>query len=365
MSVSKRNNNTFFKTRHRLALGTCGRIVSITGKYFLLLVFLMYAAVQQQSHAQVASATAVNTFKPTPLAIGDKIPDELWNLPLQVVNHPQGKKTITLSEYRDKLIILDFWATWCGSCIKELPKLNILQRDFQKDVKFLVIGEEDKFKIADAIKRFKIDAPNLLFISSDITLKKVFPHRFVPHEVWVKEEKIAAISSASEISNSNIIQLLNTGRINIKMKKDLMEFDEKKSLSENVDDLGLTPLYHYESILLKRIDGAGRHGSTTEENGSYRMSFINYPLHQLYRAALGISLKESSKITWKLNADTIIPFDPKTTAYCYEIKSLSSTSIPKLKEVMLSDLNRHFRLRVIKEQQGSEDHYVICNEPSH
>src|SRR5690606_34739823 len=45
------------------------------------------------------------------LSIGDTIPDAVWNLPLWVVNHPDGKDTIKLDDYRnEKLLVLDFWA---------------------------------------------------------------------------------------------------------------------------------------------------------------------------------------------------------------------------------------------------------------
>src|SRR5690606_23251256 len=44
------------------------------------------------------------------LRIGDPIPEAGWHMPLPVVNHPKGKDTVTLHDYRDQLIILDFWA---------------------------------------------------------------------------------------------------------------------------------------------------------------------------------------------------------------------------------------------------------------
>src|SRR5690606_33441091 len=79
-----------------------------------------------------------------PLQIGDTIPEALWHLPLQVVNHPEGKDTITLNDYRDtKLIILDFWATWCVPCIKSLGKLDSLQKQFGEELTVLPATYED------------------------------------------------------------------------------------------------------------------------------------------------------------------------------------------------------------------------------
>lgn len=63
-----------------------------------------------------------------PLVIGDSVPDSFWDLPLPVVNHPLGRNTITLREYRGNrpILILDFWATWCAPCVKTFERWNSL-----------------------------------------------------------------------------------------------------------------------------------------------------------------------------------------------------------------------------------------------
>lgn len=237
MSVSKRNNNTILKNCRRLALGACGRVVSITGKYILLPVFLMCAAIQQQGHAQVAPAKAVSNFKPAPLAIGDKIPDELWNLALEVVNHPEGKKTITLSEYKGKLIILDFWATYCSPCIRNFPRLHALQNEFGEKLKVLAVTSEalesiNKFFSTGAGKNYTYANS----VVADEILSDYFPHLGVPYIVWISPKNtVLNTTRTDEVTNDNIQAILENKNTKMATRIDI---DTKRPLflSEHFDD---------------------------------------------------------------------------------------------------------------------------------
>lgn len=40
-----------------------------------------------------------------------------------------GRQTLDLNAYRGRVVVLNFWATWCTPCIEEIPSLNQLQRE--------------------------------------------------------------------------------------------------------------------------------------------------------------------------------------------------------------------------------------------
>ena len=50
----------------------------------------------------------------------------------------EAGNTVTFEKFRGKVVVLNLWATWCPPCIREMPDLDALQRDYQ-DRDFLVV----------------------------------------------------------------------------------------------------------------------------------------------------------------------------------------------------------------------------------
>jgi cytochrome c biogenesis protein CcmG/thiol:disulfide interchange protein DsbE len=53
-------------------------------------------------------------------------------------------RKVTLSEFRGKIVVLNFWATWCKPCISEMPSLVQMQRGMRnKNVVVLAVSIDD------------------------------------------------------------------------------------------------------------------------------------------------------------------------------------------------------------------------------
>ena len=70
---------------------------------------------------------------------------------------PAGEE-ITLADLRGKVVLVNFWATWCGPCEAEMPSLGALQSAFSKDqfevVAVSVDNEEDKGHALEQLQRW-------------------------------------------------------------------------------------------------------------------------------------------------------------------------------------------------------------------
>jgi peroxiredoxin len=74
-----------------------------------------------------------------------------------------GGKKWTLTEQRGKVVVVNFWATWCPPCRKEMPDLETLNKQFKdQGLVILAISDEDAGKVAPFIAEQKVTYPILL-----------------------------------------------------------------------------------------------------------------------------------------------------------------------------------------------------------
>jgi thiol-disulfide isomerase/thioredoxin len=78
-----------------------------------------------------------------------------------------------LSQWQNKVIVLNFWATWCTPCREEIPSFVKLQTDYAaKNVQFIGIAVDEKEKVAAFIKDTPINYPVLMGGYSAMQLSK-------------------------------------------------------------------------------------------------------------------------------------------------------------------------------------------------
>jgi thiol-disulfide isomerase/thioredoxin len=78
------------------------------------------------------------TKAPTPVPASDAAPSAATNLYAQSLNDLAGKPQ-ALSQWKGKPLLVNFWATWCGPCVQEMPELSAMANE-EAGKRFNVIG---------------------------------------------------------------------------------------------------------------------------------------------------------------------------------------------------------------------------------
>lgn len=66
----------------------------------------------------------------------------------------------TLATHQGKILLVNFWATWCAPCVKEMPELSELQKEVQsKGVQIVGIGIDSPSNIKEFLQKYEISYP--------------------------------------------------------------------------------------------------------------------------------------------------------------------------------------------------------------
>lgn len=160
-----------------------------------------------------------NTVKAQNLRVGGIVP----NITLPMLDGTSKK----LSDFRGKFILLDFWASWCAPCVKEIPHLKTIRQEAEaKGVEFVILSFSLDNKAADwknAIVKHGISLPGW-YHASDLlgwgsTAARLFSVTAIPKTILITPEgEAASFTLRGEEMVQNIRRVLNGDRYYEKQK---------------------------------------------------------------------------------------------------------------------------------------------------
>ena len=259
--------------------------------------------------------------QPRPVRIGEQIPPALWEMPLKVVNGPSDKKMLTLNAYKGKLIILNFWATSCGSCIAHMPSNMDLASQFKDDLFYLQVTRQAEGKILDFMSTNKyIRGIKPMSVVEDTVLMRFFPHKLLPHYVWITPDgKLYATTEHGSFNSGDIKKMIERKGIDYTAKIDQ---DVTRPLYLSNEMPANIKAVQYGILIKGRINGIATVKTVREKDGHRSgVLYANQMLFKIY-LDLGKSLIPGfnrKMMIWEVDAFNLNnkPHSSLTDEDCY------------------------------------------------
>lgn len=143
-------------------VGTRGRIISAAASLAVVLPLAIasYHIGDLVPVAGAATPTPVNANAPAP-ATAPAVradPPATTDLPLEVAVAPlkdANGASFKLGDFFGKVMVVNFWATWCGPCRREIPELVQLHKEFHpRGVEMIGLSTEDPDASAEKVRKF-------------------------------------------------------------------------------------------------------------------------------------------------------------------------------------------------------------------
>ncbi|SJN44607.1 Thioredoxin [Sphingobacterium faecium PCAi_F2.5] len=294
------------------------------------------------------SANAQNYIR-----VGQKIQDSILNLNLKVANYDR-KTTISLDDYQDKLVILDYWASWCSSCINTFPKIDSLQREFKDSLHVIFVDVEmrdDEDKISSVFKRVDKYEKSLLMgnipsVYGNKFFAELFDVKSLPHYIWIRSGNVVASTGSEEVTRTNIENILKCKDTTIGLAENGIS-EELPAGRPNQDNLEDSTIRFRSTIKGYEKDSKQNRNNKHMTDGKIDMiSKNNRSILELYSFAYGYKGK-TNQVLLEVNNPRLLLLDNNSSdekmkkLFSYEL-ILPPTTQDSILEIMKTDLVRYF-----------------------
>lgn len=308
-----------------------------------------------------------------------KIGDTLPNLPLTNLYNYKGPEK-NLGDFKGKLLILDFWATWCGPCIAAFPKMEALREKFKGKLQILPVTNDSEQKVKELFTNLKTDQGLDMFsVVADKQIAALFNFNKIPHYVWIDqqgkylgdatqedmtEEKISlAISGKEALSKEATVARSVDGMAPL-MNITIPMIENGEPKSENIDTKILR-----SSTFTRSVEGIGAGLRITKNRFTARNNELGTML--TYVAAFELNDEgglysnqfyffNTNRTIWEVSDKALLDYGPRMSTiivsnspgwkthrdehtFCYELKLGKDTSYKYVAKVALLELNQRFK----------------------
>ncbi len=130
-----------------------------------------------------------------------------------VLQAPDGLP-LDIAVHQGKVVVLEFWATWCKPCIESIPHLNQLAAQFDQDVIFIAVTDEPRATVEPKLDKLNIHS--WIACDTDRSVFKNFNVTGLPHTVIIDADGVVAgITSPHHLTSEKLSRVVRGERAEI------------------------------------------------------------------------------------------------------------------------------------------------------
>ena len=273
------------------------------------------------------------------MIVGEKIPRIIFD---KLYNTAYSK--LDIGKIKDKIVILDFWSTKCGACLKQTPKVAALQKKFKEELVIVMVTAEKKAIVEQFFER----RPELKKLGMPVAYEAGFMDSlmtipYFPYLAWIDQEKVLhRLTDGDDLTASNIKALSEGKSITINTK-DKIEFEYGENLLSSIPEH--IHKVKYSSNVFDSITNSGaRQWRVDFDSERMHILCINLSVYRLYASAYRYKIRFSQR-----PENLIINRSIKIrgeTMYCYELIYLKDRYEDEdAFDIMQQDLDKAFGIK--------------------
>ncbi|MFD2969321.1 TlpA family protein disulfide reductase [Sphingobacterium bambusae] len=320
-------------TNNRTSGILCCILIGLTFLLFTALASAQSTGSKKRGNGQLAGLQ---------LKIGDTVPEQFYSETLQIIDSTGATTSAAIAEWRNKrLVIIDFFGSTCGPCIAWLKKMDSLEIDSRAVI--IPVTSESAEKTQHFLFRHSLKT---FGVYGDSTIRGYFPHIFLPHQVWILDGKVAAISNGSKTDPQSIKAALDDGKLNFQTKTDI-NVDLAKHLASN-------PLIKFDDKLISsfnitsRIEGLNGRGYFQQEGKSI-FYYFNGTINGIVQELAGIPFNQ---ISIAKDASTRLLSPSSSDRYCLQAIRQGKLARDSLGKLLLPEFATQMDLIISHEQRN-------------
>lgn len=233
----------------------------------------------------MCAQTKETEFKP--LSVGDSLPASL----IDEISLISGLDVVSYNS--NGLIILAFIDFRCRSSLSFLSTIDSVVKansDSVRTIVFAVNREEDNMAIRQGTAWKSLQFP--IFTSGRL-MRQLFAFKYVPHLVWIRQQKVVATTSADYFGTENISVALKRDHLDWYHKRDILDYPYSLPILSVQDEIASrvnSPKNRYYSYFSSHLENVPRRIGLNVDSirGESRMFFVNCSIMQLFATALQI-----------------------------------------------------------------------------